>query len=477
MTERLTRVSLLTGAGASRPLGLPTMEGLLPKDFNPGPDRDVFDMALNWAAMQDPGPIDFEHVFTMTDTIAKLHRSDPAALAFAPRRSTASFLFRQQNGSMIDAPALDTYRQSASALAEKLKDVVHKRLEQIDQAKAATLYQGLFSFLRTIVGDTGQIDLFTTNYDRAVEASYQTLEPETVGFDFELINGFVRTPRARAAQWDPGVYERPPGNLFIVKLYKLHGSLDWRRENTVVQEVAADEYVGRNVVIYPVRKPIIEEPFKTLFDFFKRRLRESSVSVIIGSSLRDDYIRQALVERVNAEALHLVLIDPNADQLAARLESEVGRDRCTRFVHVAKGPFGGSGDEQTAMEGAIRSAAIQAEVPPPVNKARGHMNAIQGQKRADLLAYATEQFREADSVRLVDEDVYDPEIIQGALELRFRGVRVLSGFTRELWDHTATFAELRAHMETYGWREVVDHSKEQQVTLGEKGWIESASWK
>jgi hypothetical protein len=125
------------------------------------------------------------------------------------------------------------------------------------------------------------------------------------------------------------VYERPPGSSFIVKLYKLHGSLDWRHENDAVQEVAADEYVGRNVVIYPVRKPVMDEPFKTLFELFERRLDESQVCVVIGSSLRDEHLRQALVKRINAGTLRAVLV-------------------------------GGSTEEQSEMEEKIKLAAADA---------------------------------------------------------------------------------------------------------------------
>ena len=58
MTEPPPRVCVLTGAGASKPLGLPTMESLLPEGFERSlPDRsgerDVFDMAVNWAALQE----------------------------------------------------------------------------------------------------------------------------------------------------------------------------------------------------------------------------------------------------------------------------------------------------------------------------------------------------------------------------------------------------------------------------------------
>ena len=376
MTEPPPRVCVLTGAGASKPLGLPTMESLLPEGFERSlPDRsgerDVFDMAVNWAALQNPTVLDFEYVFTLVDTVARLQPSDPIAMAFAARRKDAgAFQFRQAGGTMIEAN-LDGYRKDAAALAEKLKEVVHDQLIVRDTARAGKLYQGLFTFLSSIVGSTGQLDLFTTNYDRGVEASYEIPAEEPAGFDFELVRGFTQGARARAPQWDPGVYERPSGSRFIVKLYKLHGSLDWRRENDTVLQVAADEYVGRNVVIYPVGKPSIEEPFKTLFRFFQQRLEESDVCVVIGSSLRDEYIRRVLIERVRADALRLVLVDPNADQLASLLAPDLGPDALARLVQTANVHFGGSAEEQNDMEGKIRSAAIQAKLPPASSDTSG----------------------------------------------------------------------------------------------------------
>jgi len=92
------------------------------------------------------------------------------------------------------------------------------------------------------------------------------------------------------------------------------------------------------------------------------------------------------------------------------------------------------------------------------------------QKEADLLRYAKHEFPTADSVSLAPEGTYDPEVFRVVLELKFSGARVLCRFTSELWDHTASFAELQAHMERHRWREMVNHAIA-PVTLGETGWI------
>jgi hypothetical protein len=96
------------------------------------------------------------------------------------------------------------------------------------------------------------------------------------------------------------------------------------------------------------------------------------------------------------------------------------------------------------------------------------------QKETDLLRYAKHEFPTADSVSLAPEGAYDPEVFRVVLELKFSGARVLCRFTRELWDHTANFAALQAHMERYRWRDTVNRATT-PVTLGETGWIDEAS--
>jgi hypothetical protein len=365
MTDPKPRVVVLTGAGASKPLGLPTMEALLPSAFEsllqPVEEHQVFDMAANWAAVQNPAVLDFELVFTLVDTIARLRESDPVAMAFAAARGSAGgFQFKATPGSYIAGGNLPAYQKAAASLCERLKRVVHEQLAEPDEALAVKLYHDLFRVLGGVIDHPGVIDLFTTNYDRAVEVSHET----AAEVDFELVKGFGLVGRARAPRWDPSLYDNAPGKRLTVKLYKLHGSLDWRRNGDVVEEVGADEYVkGRNALIYPIRKPVIEEPFTNLFERFKQRLQESGVCVVIGSSLRDEYIRQAIVEQLNAETLRVVLVDPNADKLAALLGEDLGAlgpDRLGRLVYTVNARFGGSDDEVKDMEEKIRRAAAHA---------------------------------------------------------------------------------------------------------------------
>lgn len=346
MAERQPKMCVLTGAGASKPLDLPTMDTLLPLEFESalgGHERDVFDIASNWAvANSREGALDFELLFTALDLIARLQVSDPLAMAFVPPRNGAGgFQFKQgpQGGAMIAGGNLEGFQKAAKALAEKLKIVVHDRLSTVDPAKAAKLYHPFLALLSEIVGSDGEIDFFTTNYDRAVELSYED-DSSALRLVFEVIGGFPPGQRASRPRWDAADYQRKATKGLTVRLYKLHGSLDWRQEGGSVRFVGAEEYVTRSVVIYPVRKPsVVDEPFKTLLGLFQQRVADAKVCLVIGSSLRDDHIRHVIIEGVRAEALHVVVVDPNAATIKAALESEAGKGSA-RFLHTVDGGFG-----------------------------------------------------------------------------------------------------------------------------------------
>lgn len=84
------QVVVLTGAGASVPLGLPRMDGLLSRDFGERLNVElqiVLSIAENWAgARGESGPVDFERLYTCAEYVSKLHLEDLGALAFAPHR-------------------------------------------------------------------------------------------------------------------------------------------------------------------------------------------------------------------------------------------------------------------------------------------------------------------------------------------------------------------------------------------------------
>lgn len=175
------------------------------------------------------------------------------------------------------------------------------------------------------IGLYQRLDVFTLNYDAAIEIVCQQKEiPYTDGFDL---------------YWNPAQFDSPRNRL---RLFKLHGSLLWyatkgppRRlvkipiRATGAHEVKffTDEEVS-DILIYPaLSKEQHVEPYATLMAEFRKALSEASIVVAAGCSFRDQYIKQIILERMllNPE-LQLVVVDPDAAAMLVRSDTTLSAD-------------------------------------------------------------------------------------------------------------------------------------------------------
>lgn len=331
-------VGIFTGAGASAPLGLPVMKDMLDADFRrekieQGLERAVYDVAANWAAAQsDDESLDFELLYTAVDTFADMKLSGLEALPFVPHRGGPGFYFLDGKGGKSKLNVNKVRRQSQS-LRTKLETRVHNLVGEVDAETAAELYMPLLKAVHLArpagtVGEagTGNIFMFTTNYDRAIEAPFWEGLSDSSVANFKLIDGMSRQgPGPRA--FDNQEYDKQPGSGEVfLKLFKLHGSLHWRRQGDRVLESAGDEYVGRNALIYPLRAPKdqLPGPFPALFRRFRNALEENiQTLLVIGSSFRDQHIQNIVVEAMKGSGAleRLILLDPQAEQIARTLNN------------------------------------------------------------------------------------------------------------------------------------------------------------
>jgi hypothetical protein len=226
------------------------------------------------------------------------------------------------------------------------------KIEQQDEQ--GLLANGLLcSFLLSFASRTAtreRLHVFTTNYDRFIEYGC-----DWVGL--RLVDRFVGhlSPIYRSSRMDVDMHYNPPGIRGeprylegVVKLTKLHGSLDWRYEKTIVRRVgmafgaelkltstADDECV----LIYPNPAKDIETteyPYADLFrDYAAALCRPNSALVTYGYGFGDDHINRVIRDMLTVPSTHLVIIawgdpgrDPNTGQMG-RIEQfcrEIGRD-------------------------------------------------------------------------------------------------------------------------------------------------------
>jgi hypothetical protein len=359
-------VVILTGAGASVPLEKATTETFMERV--PGlPLSDqllqVFE-TVRKACTPSEGvqTVDIEVVLDhLTSRIesADMLRDDPnfGPLLFAanPPRDALNVVLKR-------------YRD----LREALLDEVVRHYGEVNEAAAARLYRRILVDLPKTL-KVPALPVFTLNYDLAVEAARD-------GLRVRLVDGLDRR-RTVNRTWSAEQFHKfRASRATAVVLFKLHGSVSWcRDDHGAIREVVGlhrDPPPFKHVVMYPSlrSKNLQGEPWSTGYGYLRECLGRARVAVIIGTSLRDaqlvDALRSALAEN---EVLTLVFVDPSRghEGWSQRLDVKASR------VAAIAAPFGGSfvravlGGVVSAMAAARTSTAGGRTWRPPARRQRG----------------------------------------------------------------------------------------------------------
>lgn len=186
----------------------------------------------------------------------------------------------------------------------------------------------LVSFLLSFASRTAtreRLNLFTTNYDRLIE----------YGCDLSglhVLDRFVGTlsPVFRASRLNIDIHYNPPGIRGeprylegVIRLCKIHGSIDWRWEGKELRRYAvpfgsANDHPdipkepSGSVMIYPNSAKDVETldyPYAELFrDFAAAVCRPNSSLVVYGYGFGDDHINRVIKDMLTIPSTHLVII-------------------------------------------------------------------------------------------------------------------------------------------------------------------------
>lgn len=170
-----------------------------------------------------------------------------------------------------------------------------------------------------------RLAVFTTNYDRLVEFAADLL-------GLRIIDRFVGAlePTFSASRLDVDMHYSPPGVRGepryiegLIRLSKLHGSVDWRsRGQSVVRAPIAfgadstdRQFPAKptdSVLIYPNPAKDVEtltHPYAELFrDFAAAICRPGSVLVTYGYGFGDSHINRVISDMLTIPSTHLVVI-------------------------------------------------------------------------------------------------------------------------------------------------------------------------
>lgn len=167
-----------------------------------------------------------------------------------------------------------------------------------------------------------RLKLFTTNYDMLFEQAANEC-------GFTMIDGFTFTfPRVfNGNNYDYDIVIRKNSRITaqenyagkVFHLYKLHGSLDWEKDEESGQ-IRKCDFVNNKmpVMIFPSSikyETSYEQPFFEMMSRFQTELRiGNALLIIIGYSFGDKHINSMIFEALELNhSLQLVIVDPYID--------------------------------------------------------------------------------------------------------------------------------------------------------------------
>jgi hypothetical protein len=144
--------------------------------------------------------------------------------------------------------------------------------------------------------------VFTLNYDLCVEDACRA-------HGTNVITGF----QPGNGGWSPLQFRT--GNRGI-NLYKLHGSLNWGLDDKLIKRRLVERYPPKwdkepELLLGPGSKLQHDDPFVTLYSEFHKAVRRAGVCVVIGYSLRDDHIKEPLLE-AGRRGMTVIDVNPSA---------------------------------------------------------------------------------------------------------------------------------------------------------------------
>ena len=158
--------------------------------------------------------------------------------------------------------------------------------------------------------------VISLNYDCLIDSALRDhagrrWDP-SIGYGLKITRGADAWRR-----WGPGRTATTP-----IRLLKLHGSLNWRSQTSLL--AATNPYAratAKGVVVPPLgRKPVAARPFRDVWEQARVRIRSARRLLVIGYSLPPaDYLVRALLKAdLNPDRItELVVVDPVA-QIADR---------------------------------------------------------------------------------------------------------------------------------------------------------------
>lgn len=302
---------VLTGAGASVPFGIPAMAHFL--DGFPVGTPSILQIAASRSQSLHQA-IDIEEVMFFLLSIQKMQENDLIAFPFLAD-------VRQH----INVTTFEQAKKEATEAANRLKEHIHIKCSSFHPEKVWEVYEQLFQYCN--LRNSGRVLVFTTNYDATLEDLFLPDGQRKEDVLPNFIDGFRRTEGAGFDTWAPHEFDQNlrDGTKGLY-LFKLHGSLGWRRHHRrqdIIMKAVVEERSEFSVMIYPTKVKEPESPFDELYTKFSQLLQQATELIIVGCSLRDASLRDKIqAAQQKNHNLKIRLCDPNVETISSSLDQE-----------------------------------------------------------------------------------------------------------------------------------------------------------
>lgn len=312
--------------------------------------------------------------------------ADESARVSGRKKSNIEDQIRVAN-ELLRGMEIDQQKDKADTLRREISDAMNSlatailqsetRIAKAGENKRERAFNALITLLMSFSSRTGtrdRLNIFTTNYDRVIEAG-----AELAGL--HLLDRFVGTlmPIFRSSRLDLDMHYNPPGIRGeprylegVARFTKLHGSVDWVQTELDIRRMGlpfgADsmepflkspgmgELSSHRLMIYPNSakdRETAEYPYVELFrDLAAAVCRPNSTLVTYGYSFGDEHINRVIRDMLTIPSTHLVVI--SMDDNLGRIQA-LANERKSQ-VSILVGPQ--LADLETLTEHFLPKAAI-----------------------------------------------------------------------------------------------------------------------
>lgn len=240
-------------------------------------------------------------------------------------------ILKNNKAKEIRAALDDLFKRFLNSISETERNIQkaidqHSQKAEADDELDALLM--LVSFLLSFSSRTAtreRLNIFTTNYDRLIEFGADLAGLHIIDRFIGYLEPIFRSSRLEIDMHynPPGIRGEPRYLEGVIKLTKLHGSLDWVYKDGYVRKVGLPfgpstshstliDNPSDSVMIYPNSakdRETSEYPYVELFrDYAAAVCRPNSVLVTYGYGFGDEHINRTIEDMLTIPSTHLVII-------------------------------------------------------------------------------------------------------------------------------------------------------------------------